>query len=528
MSPKRHLSKIKAIGFAAGLCLYGLSTSALNAQSSALASFESLDSTTKVTGAIVAFDGRTYTVRTPLGDLVLEADQVICTGDPCPNNEQINSGYRISGTSDIVRGLMGDLVASYGYDSGADVMRTVDEDGRSRFELTTDVASAPRSISLFPGSADDNFKAMLDGSTDFVIADREPDARELSLLKLGGQGDLSDNANSAILAFEPITIITARKNSVRDVTLDQLTRILSGRITNWAEIGGTQAPIQVYLSESADGTTEVINDLILKPARASLMKGITYLNSAEEVADFVARDVNGLGIVGGSDVRNAKTIRILGDCGLPMAQDHFSIKSGEYPFVRTIRAYRPETLNSTGANDIWRYFQSDAAGSLITSAGLTDLGLTLRTIDDMGRRFASAIAEPQAEVRLQALQAMMAGLSGAERLSTTFRFASGSLELNARGKLDLSRLLRNLSGPELTGRKIILAGFTDSVGVAERNLSTSTARANLLRDLLLDMSPDGLSPTDVMAYGYGELAPLACNGSEVGRAINQRVEVWVR
>lgn len=528
MSLKQSFLKTKVIGFAAGIFLYGLSASALSAQGNGLASFESLDSTTKVTGAIVAFDGRTYTVRTPLGDLVLEADQVICTGDPCPNKEQINSGYRISGTTNIIRSLMGDLIASYGYDSGADVMRTVDEDGRSRFELTTDVASAPRTISLFPGSTDDSFKAMLDGSTDFVIADREPDSRELSLLKLGGQGDLSDAANSAILAFEPITIITAQKNSVRDVTLDQLTRILSGRITNWAELGGNDAPIQVYLSESADGTTGIVNDLILRPARASLTKGITYLSSAEEVADFVARDVNGLGIVGGSDVRNAKPIRVLGDCGLPMAQDHFSIKSGEYPFVRTIRAYKPETLNSTGANDIWRYFQSDAAGSLITNAGLTDLGITLRPIDDMGRRFASAIAEPQAEVSLQALQAMMAGLSGAERLSTTFRFASGSLELDARGKLDLNRLLRNLSGPDLSGRKIILAGFTDSVGVAERNLSTSSARANLLRDLILDMSPDGIGPTDVIAYGYGELAPLACNDSEIGRAINQRVEVWVR
>lgn len=521
-------SRSKTIGAAVATVLYGMSISALGAQSNNLASFESLDSTTKVTGEIISFDGRTYTVRTPLGDLILEASQVVCTGAPCPSSKQINSGYRFAGTADVTRGLLADLIASYGYDAGAEVMRSVDEDGRSVFEMTTDVSTAPRSISLLPGSTDESFKAMLDGSADFVLADRAPNARELSLLKLGGQGDLTQDETSTILAFEAISIITSRANPVRDISYDQVMRVLSGRTTNWEELGGENAPIQLYLAEDESGIAEIVDALILTPARRSLTDDVSRLGTAEEVADFVARDANGIGLVGGSEVGNAKALRILGECGLPMVSDHFSIKSGEFPFVRTIRAYRPETLNSTGANDLWRYLQSDAASAVVTRAGLTDLGIDVRPIDQMGRRFASAIAEPQAEVTLQGLQAMMADLAGAERLSTTFRFSAGSLELDERGRRDLQRLLRNLASPELVGRKIILAGFTDSVGVADRNLATSSARANVVRELLLDMSPDGIGPTDVTAFGFGELAPLACNDSETGRRINQRVEVWVR
>ena len=36
-----------------------------------------------------------------------------------------------------------------------------------------------------------------------------------------------------------------------------------------------------------------------------------------------------------------------------------------------------------------------------------------------------------------------------------------------------------------------------------------------------------LSPDLIVASGYGELMPVACNADEPGRAKNRRVEVWL-
>jgi phosphate transport system substrate-binding protein len=37
-----------------------------------------------------------------------------------------------------------------------------------------------------------------------------------------------------------------------------------------------------------------------------------------------------------------------------------------------------------------------------------------------------------------------------------------------------------------------------------------------------------LDSVNIRVLGYGELAPVGCNESLLGRAINRRVEVWVR
>ncbi|MEX3635891.1 OmpA family protein [Paraburkholderia sp. BR14427] len=72
-------------------------------------------------------------------------------------------------------------------------------------------------------------------------------------------------------------------------------------------------------------------------------------------------------------------------------------------------------------------------------------------------------------------------------------------------------------------KRILVAGHTDNVGNPQSNLKLSTARAQAVRDWLIDVS--GIAPTQFAIQGYGDTRPIASNASDDGRAKNRRVEI---
>ncbi|WP_322032676.1 OmpA family protein [Paraburkholderia sp. J76] len=73
------------------------------------------------------------------------------------------------------------------------------------------------------------------------------------------------------------------------------------------------------------------------------------------------------------------------------------------------------------------------------------------------------------------------------------------------------------------GKRILVAGYTDNVGDPDSNLKLSTARAEAVRDWLIEVS--GIPATQFAIQGYGDTRPLADNDTEAGRARNRRVEI---
>ncbi|WP_043284397.1 OmpA family protein [Paraburkholderia oxyphila] len=72
-------------------------------------------------------------------------------------------------------------------------------------------------------------------------------------------------------------------------------------------------------------------------------------------------------------------------------------------------------------------------------------------------------------------------------------------------------------------KRILVAGYTDNVGDPDSNLKLSTARAEAVRDWLIEAS--GIPATQFAIQGYGDTRALADNTTESGRAKNRRVEI---
>ena len=72
----------------------------------------------------------------------------------------------------------------------------------------------------------------------------------------------------------------------------------------------------------------------------------------------------------------------------------------------------------------------------------------------------------------------------------------------------------------------ISAFFTDAVGDDAYNLKLSEDRAASVKTALVSLGP----PKGVVfeTKGYGKANPVASNDTEAGRALNRRVEVFIK
>ncbi|RQP22840.1 OmpA family protein [Piscinibacter terrae] len=99
-----------------------------------------------------------------------------------------------------------------------------------------------------------------------------------------------------------------------------------------------------------------------------------------------------------------------------------------------------------------------------------------------------------------------------------FDTGHATLKEGSQAKLDqLAVVLKN--HPE---RRILVEGFTDSVGSDAMNMALSQARADSVRNALLSR---GVPADRIETRGYGETRPVASNDNAAGRQQNRRVEV---
>lgn len=107
--------------------------------------------------------------------------------------------------------------------------------------------------------------------------------------------------------------------------------------------------------------------------------------------------------------------------------------------------------------------------------------------------------------------------------SFTLYFLEGKDELTAESKAQLEEVLAELKRRPLPD--IVVIGHTDSVGSLEFNDQLSRARADRMREMLIQM---GLPADRIQAAGRGKRELLVPTDDNVSEPRNRRVEINVR
>ena len=210
-----------------------------------------------------------------------------------------------------------------------------------------------------------------------------------------------------------------------------------------------------------------------------------------------------------------------------MTPDPFSARTEEYALQRFLYIYnRADTLDEESAAFV-EYATSDASDDVIAKSGFIDLGIARQAQSlDSARGIQLLNADVDA-FEGAVVREMMQTMTQYDRLSSTFRFRTGSSNLDRRGELNLERLADYLEDqPE--GSKVLIVGFTDDVGAFESNRDLSINRAQQVQDTLQSFAGDRLAGIEFASAGFGEVSPSACNTTDNGRGINRLVEVWIQ
>ncbi|QIW15197.1 hypothetical protein A4G20_01985 [Pasteurellaceae bacterium RH1A] len=110
----------------------------------------------------------------------------------------------------------------------------------------------------------------------------------------------------------------------------------------------------------------------------------------------------------------------------------------------------------------------------------------------------------------------------AAKLNLDIVFNTGSADISPRYFNRLNAFAKHLIENNRSGE---ISGFTDNTGNAEANQKLSEARANAVRNYLLNQ---GVPADALNAVGYGQANPVADNGTAEGRAQNRRIEFNAR
>ncbi|MGB8453963.1 MAG: phosphate ABC transporter substrate-binding protein [Anaerocolumna sp.] len=139
-----------------------------------------------------------------------------------------------------------------------------------------------------------------------------------------------DGLKEVTFAYDGIAVAANPANPITDISTEDLTKIYSGQITNWSEVGGNDADIIVVSREGASGTRSAFEELVKLEDAGGLIEDATVVEGNGNVQTTVAGNENAIGYVSFSFIdESVKSVNVDGVEGTPE-----NAKSGEYPLSR--------------------------------------------------------------------------------------------------------------------------------------------------------------------------------------------------
>ena len=123
----------------------------------------------------------------------------------------------------------------------------------------------------------------------------------------GTEGDLVFTP----VAFDALVMITHPSNGTGNLTVKQLHDIYFGKITNWKDVGGKDAPINLYaVASPGDGVEYSLRRLIFGRGNQPVAAPRLYVNTAK-LEEAVTLDPNALGVTTLSGVASNSKVKMV-------------------------------------------------------------------------------------------------------------------------------------------------------------------------------------------------------------------------
>lgn len=175
----------------------------------------------------------------------------------------------------------------------------------------------------------------------------------------------ADGAVENIVAIDGIAVVADPANTVTGLTREQLISIYTGVVTNWSEVGGTDAPIVVVGREAGSGTRGAFEEIL------KIEDQCAYANELDSTGAVMAKVASTPGAIG------YVSLDVVDDSVTALALDEVeatadNIKAGNYFLSRPfVMATKGEISEQSELVQAWfAYVTSEEGQAICSQVGL--------------------------------------------------------------------------------------------------------------------------------------------------------------
>ncbi|MEG0842851.1 MAG: phosphate ABC transporter substrate-binding protein [Romboutsia sp.] len=169
------------------------------------------------------------------------------------------------------------------------------------------------------------------------------------------------------IAIDGIAVIVNNNNAVKELTIDQLKNIYTGKVTNWSQLGGKDAPIVVVSREDGSGTRDGFQEKVGFES-GELIKDAQIADGSGNIKSTVEGNENAIGYISFGYVDEKVTATKID--GVEISVE--AIKSGDYSIQRPFIVVTKEEA-SEACTKLIDFVLSDEGQKVIEEKGFVSI-----------------------------------------------------------------------------------------------------------------------------------------------------------
>jgi phosphate transport system substrate-binding protein len=189
-------------------------------------------------------------------------------------------------------------------------------------------------IQITGGGSGTGIAALINGTTDICESSRPMKDKEKEQVKAKRNVDVRQTP----VAVDGLAIYLNSVNPIKELTLEQIKGIYTGRITNWKDVGGKEGKIIAYSRENNSGTYAYFKEHVL--GNADFHPAIQTLPGTSAVTNAVAKDPRSIGYGGIAYAKGIHHAMVKQDANSPAVEPSMeNVLSAKYPISRYLYWY---------------------------------------------------------------------------------------------------------------------------------------------------------------------------------------------
>ena len=167
-----------------------------------------------------------------------------------------------------------------------------------------------------------------------------------------------------VLAYDGIAIIVHPDNPVSDLSIEQIAKLYTGEITNWKDVGGSDAEVVLIGREAASGTRDGFESITGTKDKCQYRQELT---STGDVITAVSQNPDAIGYASLASVKDS--VKALKVAGVTPTEE--TVKDGSYLIQRPFVLVTKEGVAlSPVAQTFFDYATKGQANDIITASGV--------------------------------------------------------------------------------------------------------------------------------------------------------------